>query len=1195
MKKYLLALLALLLLSPVFGQGWRSGEMEIKVAINNKEQAQKINALKLNGDIYADHAILYVVQQELELVKNAGLSYEVLIEDLIQHYKDFWSTKDAYHSYAEIIELADSLVLHFPGICHKIIYGTSMGGRQLAALKISSNAAANEPKPQVIFDGGIHGDEIGAAENVIRFARDLCLNYGNDPYITNLVNTREIWLYLMVNPDGRVNMSRYNNNGVDINRDWGYMWNGEGSSTGAFSQVESKALRTCVFENQFVVHTTYHSGTEYVSCPWSYRASTPPDMAHILQLAGVYADVSGYSNIPYGQGFSGMYAINGSTKDSNYGIMGSVSWSMEISMDKQPPASQIMLYYNYNRPSMLAMIEYAGYGLKGTITDASTGEPVQATIFVNNFLPAYNCPENGDYHKYVLPGTYNITVKANGYANATVTGVVVTANNATVTDIALQPQAHQSIYRVVSSQIPNNNPADPGLTWNVIGQPDNQSYSIGKNGWIVADMQTMIFDGPGPDIMVFEGDATPEGYTLYAGATMDGPWHSMGLGNGTTEFDFVNCNISEARYFKIQDDNNGTANVAGAGFDLDAIQALSSITGPYIIMEGYVVNDVNGNNNGQLDPGETATFIITLKNVGTETALDIIGSLACSDPYVTVMTTAPQTFGNIAINGTSTAQFNVSASPSAPAGHTATLHLQYQGSNLAAQEKLINVIFPDYCYPSANCSFDDGFTGFSLGNISNMNNGCSNHNGINGYGDFTALSTELESGNAFTVSWTTGYSNQQASLWIDLNDDKIFTDNERLITNFAMTSSGTVYTTNFNVPQGVQPGAKRLRIRANWQNPSSDPCSNFSYGETEDYTVIFPGSTLNAAFTSDVFAVCHGGQVQYYDQSTGNPTGWEWTFYGGTPSTSTEQNPLITYEVPGNYDVSLTVTDGTNSSITGFMPWVIVYGDTETPATPTGETGLCQDNPNTIYHVTSSPGYTTDWFWILQPGNAGILINNGPFAEINWDPSFSGPVFLSVAAGNLCGVSSFSQELEIAVMPLPGSVGEISGETEVCQNEVTVYEIEEVNGADDYEWVLEPAGAGVFIAGSTMFSVTWSPNYEGLAYIKARGLNDCGTGGWSPQLVISVENCTQISERYSEKDINISPNPNNGIFSITGSFVTGEVAGISVFDLLGNKVFEIVGPTENGHIDLSGHPDGMYYLKLNLYSQTLVKKIIISQ
>jgi len=63
-----------------------------------------------------------------------------------------------------------------------------------------------------------------------------------------------------------------------------------------------------------------------------------------------------------------------------------------------------------------------------------------------------------------------------------------------------------------------------------------------------------------------------------------------------------------------------------------------------------------------------------------------------------------------------------------------------------------------------------------------------------------------------------------------------------------------------------------------------------------------------ADFTADVTNVNAGDQVQFTDQSTGNVTSRNWTFYGGTPASSTQQNPTITYNTAGNYTVSLTVT-----------------------------------------------------------------------------------------------------------------------------------------------------------------------------------------------------------------------------------------------------------------------------------------------
>lgn len=160
----------------------------------------------------------------------------------------------------------------------------------------------------------------------------------------------------MVNPDGRVYMTRYNDNGVDCNRDFCYMWNGEGFSTGACSQPESKALRNCILDNQFVVYTNYHSGTEVIAYPWSYRTDSPPDIVGLNHLAGVYSSSSGYSFLQYGQGYNIMYAINGSTKDFQYGGLGNIGWSIEISYDKQPPANQVSLYYNLNHPAMTEMI-----------------------------------------------------------------------------------------------------------------------------------------------------------------------------------------------------------------------------------------------------------------------------------------------------------------------------------------------------------------------------------------------------------------------------------------------------------------------------------------------------------------------------------------------------------------------------------------------------------------------------------------------------------------------------------------------------------------------------------------------------------------------------------------------------------------------------------------------------------------------
>jgi PKD repeat protein len=66
-----------------------------------------------------------------------------------------------------------------------------------------------------------------------------------------------------------------------------------------------------------------------------------------------------------------------------------------------------------------------------------------------------------------------------------------------------------------------------------------------------------------------------------------------------------------------------------------------------------------------------------------------------------------------------------------------------------------------------------------------------------------------------------------------------------------------------------------------------------------------PGAAYNVSNNS----ICAGTTIQFNDQSTNNPNTWNWTFEGGSPATSTIQNPSITYNATGVFDVSLIVAN----------------------------------------------------------------------------------------------------------------------------------------------------------------------------------------------------------------------------------------------------------------------------------------------
>ena len=272
----------------------------------------------------------------------------------------------------------------------------------------------------------------------------------------------------------------------------------------------------------------------------------------------------------------------------------------------------------------------------------------------------------------------------------------------------------------------------------------------------------------------------------------------------------------------------------------------------------FEVDDSSGNNNGILDPGETADLIVTIANNGSADAFSVFGSLQSTDSHVIVNTADPQEYGDIAGNESATATYSVTAVTNIPGGYVADLQVNFTADYGFAGEATFGLLFPDYCYGEANCSWGDGITGFALEEIDNMNNGCSDDNGISGYGDFLDMSTTLDPGQTYTVSFETGYSSQYACLWIDLDDDKEFEDAERLVTDLDLSNSGQVYTADITIPADAPTGQKRLRVRAQWLNSAVDPCEDWSYGETEDYTVFIgepmympPPENLSAQLTGN--------------------------------------------------------------------------------------------------------------------------------------------------------------------------------------------------------------------------------------------------------------------------------------------------------------------------------------------------------
>ncbi len=126
-----------------------------------------------------------------------------------------------------------------------------------------------------------------------------------------------------------------------------------------------------------------------------------------------------------------------------------------------------------------------------------------------------------------------------------------------------------------------------------------------------------------------------------------------------------------------------------------------------------------------------------------------------------------------------------------------------------------------------------------LGTIINLNSGS-----ISGpsYTDYTAIwSTTLNVGGAYDLSVTSGgYIGDHYAAWIDYNVDHVFGPDEKLgeFTNVAI---GETHTFTFTIPVGATLGDTRMRVRGVYHSAGdpdpTDPCFNYTYGETEDYAI----------------------------------------------------------------------------------------------------------------------------------------------------------------------------------------------------------------------------------------------------------------------------------------------------------------------------------------------------------------------
>jgi PKD repeat protein len=268
--------------------------------------------------------------------------------------------------------------------------------------------------------------------------------------------------------------------------------------------------------------------------------------------------------------------------------------------------------------------------------------------------------------------------------------------------------------------------------------------------------------------------------------------------------------------------------------------------------------------------------------------------------------------------GDGTPQSTATTPPDHEYAQPGTYELTLVGSNAFGTDTLRRTVVvapcPGYCPADGYGGNVDSPSYFTRVQVASLDNADARGPGV-GYRDYTARYTEMQQGQTYTLRaeslpWQFSGNGPwvRVTAWIDYNQDGVFEIAERV----GQVSQFSPFLLPFQIPLTARAGATRLRVQiVGTANPVGANIScppAYWVASTEDYTVVIAAASVApvANLGVNISPSC-SGIVQFQDSSSAAPTRWAWNFGDGT--SSTQQHPQHSYAAPGNYAVSLRVSN----------------------------------------------------------------------------------------------------------------------------------------------------------------------------------------------------------------------------------------------------------------------------------------------
>ncbi|OJJ18228.1 hypothetical protein BKI52_25740 [marine bacterium AO1-C] len=330
------------------------------------------------------------------------------------------------------------------------------------------------------------------------------------------------------------------------------------------------------------------------------------------------------------------------------------------------------------------------------------------------------------------------------------------------------------------------------------------------------------------------------------------------------------------------------------------------------------------------------------------------------------------------------------------------------------------------------------------------------------------------------------------------------------------------------------------------------------------------GSAPTANFSASATSVLVGQSVTFTDVSSGSPTSRSWSFTGGSPATSTAQNPTVTYNTPGTYAVSLTVSNAQGSDTKTVPSYIVVTQPTCTYCAATGT--------NTSYEY-------------LKTVQLGSFTNTSN--DDNGYGDYTGQA-IQVTAGQ-----SYSVTLT------PGFTG--SSYTEYYR--VWIDYNKDCDFNDPGELVFSGSGSSSVSGNITIANVTASTRMRvSIKYQSASG--NCGsfTYGEVEDYTINITN-TPVAPQAATRpvtelentaiDVTLFPNPTQDFVGITTQLKSHAKVEMTVRNsqgqpVMSRKVYSTKGALQE-QLDVKNLPAGIYLMQISINGKMVTKRFVIGK